>query len=184
MRVNLLAPGDLTLSQPVSHQPSYFGTLIICMSAKTENRRRHIIFKTKIKIKIKATPGRLKILRTSRTGSIQPKLPWSQQQLIFLCGLMASTFSLVACLRTATICLCSAVTVLVNPPVSAHSKAVPFFLYTVLGLWGNSASTASTSELLGTERVQNPMHTTPAVFLSGTVITMLTVTGSDEQCSG
>ena len=49
----------------------------------------------------------------------------------------------------------------------------------VLGLWGNSASTASTGELLGTERVQNPMHTTSAVFLSGTVITVI---GSDEQC--
>ena len=54
----------------------------------------------------------------------------------------------------------------------------------VLGLWENSASTANTGELLGTERVQNPMHTTPAVFLSGTVITVLTVIGSDEQCSG
>ena len=54
----------------------------------------------------------------------------------------------------------------------------------VLGPLENGASTASTGELLGTEMVQNPMHTTSAVFLSGTVITVLTVIGSDEQCSG
>ena len=58
----------------------------------------------------------------------------------------------------------------------------------VLGLWGNSASTASTGELLGTERVQNPVRIPPAVFWGGAVITMLTlltvttVMGSVGQC--
>ena len=45
-------------------------------------------------------------------------------------------------------------------------------------VWENSASTASTGELLGTERVQDPVRTPPAVFLGGAVITVLTVMGS------
>ena len=52
----------------------------------------------------------------------------------------------------------------------------PFFI--VLGPLENGASTASTGELLGTEMVQNPMHTTSAVFLSGTMITVLTLASS------